>query len=503
MNNKTTNKVMTALSGLTLAIGLVGCGGGDTTTSTPPPDPTVFTVVSSSPHQQATGVAIQTTISVAFTKDVDLTTLNTSNFTVTGALGSVAGAITYNSAGKSATFTPAAALAKIALYTATVTTAVKDTTGKPLAASYSCAFTTGPIVAAKEDRTLILKSDGTVWSWGLNDYGQLGDGSLTDQSSPTQVIGLSGATIASVAAGGYHSLALKSDGTVLAWGENGDGQLGDGSPSWSRGIGPVPVKNLTGVVALAAGYWHSLALKSDGTVWTWGTNGKGQLGDGTTNAQSVPVQVSGLTGVIAIAAGTDFNLALKSDGTVWGWGADNQGQLGDNNDGSVDTFRKVPVRATGLTGITAISGGYEHGLALKSDGTVWAWGRNDEYECGVAYSGHGERVPVQVTSLSGITGLVAGGWHSLALKSNGTVWGWGSNYYRELGSLNWTDVNYQTPVQTSSLTTGSVAALVAGVNHSLAMKSDGTLFSWGDNGHGELGDGTTALRATPVQVGLF
>jgi hypothetical protein len=214
------------------------------------------------------------------------------------------------------------------------------------------------------------------------------------------VTGLTGVT--QVAAGTFHSLAVRSDGTVWAWGANNGGQLGDGTTT-NRSV-PVQVTGLTGVTQVAAGTFHSLAVRSDGTVWAWGNNLHGQLGDGTTTNRSVPVQVTGLSGVTQVAAGWGQSLAVKSDGTVWAWGYNLQGELGDGT----TTDSPVPVPVAGLSGVVqvAATGGIGGGesLAVKSDGTVWAWGI------------HIGSVPVQVAGLSGVTQLAAGvGGHILAL----------------------------------------------------------------------------------------
>ncbi|MDB5052231.1 MAG: hypothetical protein JWM44_281, partial [Bacilli bacterium] len=302
-------------------------------------------------------------------------------------------------------------------------------------------------IAAGGNHSLALKSDGTVAAWGDNSQGQT-----------TLPAGLTG--VVAIAAGTYHSLALKSDGTVATWGDNSQGQA------------TVPT-GLNGVVAIAAGYNHSLALKSNGTVAAWGWNGYGQTTD------------QGLTGVVAIAAGTYYSLALKSNGTVVAWGRNNAGQtdvpasltgvvaiaagwdhsLALKSDGTVvawgDNTYGQTSGAAGLTGVVAIAAGTYHSLALKSNGTVVAWGRNNAGQTTVPA---GLSTPVKGKSIA------AGGNHSLVLKSDGTVAAWGYNLYG------------QTTVP-SSLT--GIVAIAAGFNHSLALKSDGTVAAWGYNSHGQ------------------
>ena len=288
-------------------------------------------------------------------------------------------------------------------------------------------------ISAGGNHSLALKSDGTVYAWGWNQFGQLGDGTMTDRTTPVQVSGLSGVT--AISAGGNHSLALKSDGTVWAWGWNSFGQLGDGTITTNR-LTPVQVSGLSGITAIAAGGEHSLALKQDGTVWAWGNNSFGQLGDGTTLYRPTPVQVSNLSGITAIEAGDVHSLALKQDSTVWAWGDNSFGQLGDGT----TTERHTPVQVSGLTGATAIATGRGYSLALKQDGTVWAWGVNTTGALGEgpvwawAYNVAGQlgdgtlierHTPVQVKGLTNITAIEAGTVHSLALKQDGTVWAWG------------------------------------------------------------------------------
>jgi alpha-tubulin suppressor-like RCC1 family protein len=331
----------------------------------------------------------------------------------------------------------------------------------------------------------------TVAAWGSNREGQLGDGTTTNSSTPVQVHGLSGVT-AAIAGGEDHSVALRSDGTVWAWGGNLYGQLGDGTTTNSST--PVQVRGLSGVTAVAAGDYCSVALRSDGTVWAWGFNANGQLGDGTTTSSSTPVRVQGLSGVTAIAAEAPAAyhvMALRSDGTVWAWGSNAGGQLGDGT----RTTRFTPVQVHGLSGVTAIGVGFFLSMALRSDGTMWAWGHNLWGQLGDGTTTT-RLTPVQVRDLSGVTAIAAGGHHSLALRTDGTVWAWGHNSWGQMG--NGTTTDSSTPVQLSGL--AGVIAISAGSEYSLGLRSDGTVWAWGYNADGQLGNGTTSNSSTPGQV---
>lgn len=347
----------------------------------------------------------------------------------------------------------------------------------------------------------------STYAWGNNSSGQLGNGSTVLSPIPVQVSGLS--DVEGIASGSSHNLAFKSDGTVWTWGRNDAGQLGDNTTT--NRYHPVKVVNSIAIVAVAGGYSHSLAHKADGTVWAWGANQFGQLGDNTTDERHTPVQVLNSNGayftdVIAIACGSRHSLALKTDGTIWAWGRNAFGQLGDNTTDEQHTpVQVVTSNGTYLTDIVAIAGGSDHSLALKADGTVWAWGRNDYGQLGDNTTDE-RHTPVQVvnsggTYLTEVTAIAGGSQHSLALKTDGTVWAWGWNHSGQLGD-NTTDNKYS-PVQVVTNGSGvltSIAAIAGGHAHSLALKTDGSVWAWGDNSNGQLGNGTTADSNTPQQV---
>ena len=351
--------------------------------------------------------------------------------------------------------------------------------------------------------SLALKADGTVWAWGSNSSGQLGDASMTDRHAPVQVSGLSG--VVEIAAGIAFSLARKSDGTVWAWGNDTSGQLGDGySYNHSTPVQIEGLSGVKGIAAGGHPKYFrvdgsvqdddgfGLALMNDGSVWAWGVNSFGQLGDGTQKSYpSLPAPVKGLSGVAAVAAGNSHSLALKSDGTVWAWGWNGYGQLGD---GTLE-IRATPVRSAGLSGVTAVAASQGHSLALTGSGVAWAWGSNFFGELGDA-SNTARVVPVQVLGLSGTVALAAGFWHNLALNERGEVFGWGSNQSSQLGEGS--ETSRPLPLQVQKVT--DVAGVAAGTNHNLALKNDGRVVAWGENTFGALGDGSIANRSAPVQV---
>jgi len=327
-------------------------------------------------------------------------------------------------------------------------------------------------------------------AWGHNQYGQLGNGGTADTAEVARVAGMN--KVVAISAGAIHSLALRSDGTVWAWGRNSNGQLGTGSTRGSER--PVRVRGLSHVVTIASGYEHNLAIRHDGTVWSWGANFTGQLGNGTTADEQSPARISGLAGVVAAAGGGAHSLVVRSDGSVWSWGYNASGQLGHTGR---DTTVPSPVPAIG--GVVAVAAGGAHSMALKSDGTVWAWGFNEYGQLGNG-TNLNSPTPIRVAGLSKVIAVAAGDNYSLALKTDGTVWAWGRNDKGELGNGSKTPSSL--PVLVSGLSdvvaiSGSSRSIAG---HSLALKADGTVWAWGDNTWGQLGSEGKSNSSFPVQL---
>lgn len=276
-----------------------------------------------------------------------------------------------------------------------------------------------PWYATGGDHTLTLAQNGTVWAIGSNTFGQLGSGwADTSSDEPVRVCGLD--NIKSVTAGVSHSVALKADGTVWAWGSNDKGQLGDGT-FLKRDL-PARIAGLSNVEAVAAGNNHVLALRRDGSVWGWGSNNLGQLAGIALESSATPLPIAGLKDVVAIAAGAMHSTILKKDGTVWAFGYNGSGQLGDN---SAEFNSMVPVKVTGLDEIIAISGGYHHTIALRRDGTAWGWGSNSYGQLGNGRGIDKSAAPLQISGLNGVNDITAADNRSFAIMKGGSVMAWG------------------------------------------------------------------------------
>ncbi|MDN3705705.1 T9SS type A sorting domain-containing protein [Myroides ceti] len=381
--------------------------------------------------------------------------------------------------------------------------------------------------------SLGIKADGTLWAWGKNDLGQLGIGTNVVTQTPVQV---GSDRWISVSAGSDFTLAVREDGTLWAWGGNSMGQLGRGTNNFSANATPVQIGTATNWTKIAAGFWHSLALKADGTLWSWGANAVGQLGNGSVSVTGIatPVQIGTDNKWKQLAAGGFFSAALQSDGTLWVWGDNYYGQVS----GSSAEYETAPYQV-GSERWNKVVAGRNHILALKANGKVWSWG--DEQGNGIQTN----NTPVE-KNISGIVQIAAGNSFSFALKSNGELFSWGKNNLGQLGNgsnqnavsplsngskseeiisvaaahgfntlvlysngklkgwganntyqlANEQTVDFYEPIAISAAG-GDNIAIVTGIDHTLVLKEDGTLWGWGD---GEM-IGNSTNSQTPVQIG--
>jgi alpha-tubulin suppressor-like RCC1 family protein len=317
----------------------------------------------------------------------------------------------------------------------------------------------------------------SIWAWGFNpDYSKI---SVIGEplrgtfiTTPTRIEALN--NVNSIAVCADENLALMANGTVWTW-------VGAGIEYDY----PKRVSGLDGIIAVAPGITHFLALRWDGTVWGWGSNGTGQLGDGTRISREIPVQVKGLSNIVKIAVGSDFSVALGRDGTVWTWGwISTEGDPYIQGESITKTLEPKTVAAASQ--IVEIAAGYRYRLILRADGTVWAWGENVYGEIG-DNSKMDRWNPTRVHGISGVVSISAppNGHKNLILKSDGTVWEWGAG----VAAI---------PRQVPNL--DNISAIGSGGSHSLALKKDGSVWAWGDNSQGQLGDGTLIERTTPVEV---
>jgi alpha-tubulin suppressor-like RCC1 family protein len=359
--------------------------------------------------------------------------------------------------------------------------------------------------------TYAVQSDGSLWAWGLNTSGQLGDGTLVSKHVPTQV-NVTDNVIANMSSGSFHIVAVKTDGTLLSWGLNSKGQVGNGTTT--NQSAPVQIGTDNNWVSASGGYLHTVALKSNGTIWAWGYNLYGQLGNGTNTDVSVPTQIGTDNKWSAIYAGGDFSMALKSDGTLWAWGSNARGELGDGT----TTDENTPIQIGTDNKWVSLSPNGKQVMAIKSDGTLWAWGSNSYGQLGNG-TNTDVSVPTQIGTDNKWISVASGGYSTIALKSDGTIWSCGRNDIGELGNGTYTNSNTLAQIGTDnnwmqlsvkgggyyyySPTTRqiNISPPVLEVEHSLALKSNGTLWGWGQNGAGELGDGTFILQNSPEQIG--
>lgn len=363
-------------------------------------------------------------------------------------------------------------------------------------------------IAAGFHHSLALTSSGKLFAFGDNGYYQLGDQTKTDSSTPKLIAdSLGEKEITSIATGQNHVLAINSSGALYGWGSNSSYQLGNGTTTDIE-LPTLLAETLGGntISSVACGYYHSFAITSTGELYAWGNNWVSQIGDGTSDDKPSPTLIASTLGgeTIAKAAGGHINsLALTSSGKLYAWGDNSWGQIGIGRQyGSYKTPTFIASTLGGNT-ITSISLGFRHCLALTSTGSVYSWGRNDYGQLGIGnyyeYVTSPTLISASAFNNEAVIAISAGDNHSLALTSTGKVYSFGYNNSGQLGDGG--NVTYFTPHLSFSTVGGaSVATITAGYCHGLCISSAHKLYSWGGNGCGELGIGTTTLSRSPVKV---
>jgi alpha-tubulin suppressor-like RCC1 family protein len=338
--------------------------------------------------------------------------------------------------------------------------------------------------------SFVLKTDGSLWAWGGNLNGQIGDGTTTDRYSQVQI---GTKEWKQVSAGYNHTLAIKTDGSLWAWGFNMIGQLGDGTNIEKHS--PVRIGTASNWKQISAGYNYSVAIRTDGTLWAWGFNDKGQLGIGSTVIKNAPVKIGTSSDWKMVVARNNFTLAIKKDSTLWAWGCNDHGQLGDGT--TID--KNAPVQIGTDKDWKTISAGWDHVLALKYNGTLWAWGRDNYGQLGDSTKAN-RLSPGMVDNFSDWNDISAGNQHSLATKTDGTLWSWGYNYYGQLG--NGSDGNAEfIPVPVEGM--ANCMQIAAGCSYSLILNTDGSYCGTGINNSGQLGDGSTTGKFSFACISPF
>ena len=334
-----------------------------------------------------------------------------------------------------------------------------------------------------------------LWTWGSGTYGELGHSNETSYSSPVQVgaeVNWSNGSVKSSS-----TVVVTTDGTIFTMGNAKYGRLGHGNTT--KYSSPKQVGALTDWASGSMGQSHCMGLKTDGTLWGWGKNHRGQLGDGPTTDRSSPVQGGALTNWAFVESGREMTVARKTDGTIWSWGYGFGGRLGQNNTSNISS----PTQIGALTTWATISAGNQHGMAVKTDGTLWAFGQDPDY----GWLGLGVTTnyssPKQVGALTTWAFASCGTQHTIAVKTDGTIWTWGNGASGSLGHGNSTSLS--SPVQVGSLTDWSStnSKTSAGDRCNAMIKTDGTLWTWGINSTGRLGNGGTGAVSSPAQIGAL
>jgi alpha-tubulin suppressor-like RCC1 family protein len=358
-------------------------------------------------------------------------------------------------------------------------------------------------VSVNEKNTCAIKKDGTLWCWGDNSNGQIGDGSFgSDVSQPTFVMD----QVLKVSVGYRHTCAIKSDGSLWCWGNNQYGQVGDGTMGTIRPFPGQPIGVNRDVADVSAGSDHTCAVKNDGSLWCWGGNDRGQLGDGTNVGKVIPKRIFA-SGVKKVSTGDKYTCAIKNDSSLWCWGENNSGQLGL---GIIGGYYTIPQPVTNdvikVSTTAGLSWGAAHTCAVKSDGSIFCWGNNSYGQLGNGSFGNNISSPSSdiiyvdafYNRLTDIYHFSAGTSHTCAVDNSNQIWCWGNNQYGQLGigkDYNYYQTYYRFPRQVTSV--GKVKGVSVGYSSTCVIKQDNSLWCWGGNAEGQLGDGTFINRTFP------
>ena len=352
------------------------------------------------------------------------------------------------------------------------------------------------------DHACAIKADGTLWCWGLNDYGAIGDGTTTTpRSTPVQVTAL-GNTVVQVATAYESTCARKADGSLWCWGRNLYGQAGDGTTTPKST--PIPVTSLGNSVAeVAVSDWVTCARKTDGTLWCFGYNSGGEVGDGTTDSPKLaPTQVNALGNTVRRIAAQDDVYAIRADGSLWSWGVNYFGELGNSTPNGMVGGTPGQVLVIGNT-VVEVAAGDSGACARKADGSLWCWGNNTFGDCGDGTQTSPRTSPVEVVNFTtGALQVAKGHGHGCAIKTGASLWCWGLDNEGQLGNGATSNNYFSSPIHATAIT-DPVAQVVTGGNTTCVLKTDGTVWCFGDNLDGQLGNGTsgsTTTTATPVKV---
>lgn len=350
----------------------------------------------------------------------------------------------------------------------------------------------GNALATGTRHSCALNPGGTVQCWGTNSQGQLGDGTTTDRKAPGTVAGITTATQIS-AFGGDHTCAVLANGAVQCWGDNGTGQLGNGSSTFLNSTQPTTVTGIATAVAVSAGVSHSCAVLASGAVQCWGQNNLGQLGNGTTVSSNLPVLVSGVSNAKDVSAGNTHSCAVLTTGGIQCWGANGDGALGNN----ATTNSSTPVAVSGMSDAKQVAAGSGFSCAVLNSGSVQCWGNNGLGQLGTGkVTGTPFKTPVTVTGISGASTVSLDLFNACAVTSNAIVQCWGSNTNGQLGRGTRTGGPSPLPVNNVS----TAVSISTGGAHTCAMLVNGSIQCWGANAQGQLGDGTATESTLPVTV---